>query len=198
MTHHSQSMDLKRLLHEARDKNNTSLFDHLCSLLSHIDNNHAEVMVEEFEQLSQFLSATKFSYTQYKSADKVNHYKPQDLQGLKKHLAKVDRLLREPHKSPDAWVQDFSEVNCDWNVAGYGFGEEEARIIHLSLERLAARNRVSSIAFLGILKGSHKDYFVAYGRLQSHVKDSIPDHWEANGTGVNSITFWVTNESRQE
>jgi radial spoke head protein 4A len=195
MTQHSQSMDLKRLLHEAKDQHHSSLFDHICSLLSHVDNNHAEVALEEFENISQFLSSTKFAYKQYHSAQEVNQRKHVDHHGVLKHLHKVEHLLKEHHYSPDAWVQDFSEINCDWNIAGYGFKEEEARLIHLTLERLAAKNNCERISFLGIIRGSVKDYYVAYGRLKAHVKDKLPESWEGNGFGVNAVTFWVTNES---
>lgn len=57
------------------------------------------------------------------------------------------------------------------NIAGFGFAEEEAMIIHHTLERLAQKNNCDSISYLGIIKGSRKDYFVAYGRLKKYVKD---------------------------
>lgn len=188
-------MDLKRLLHESKDKHNRSLFDHVSNILQYIDNNPNEVSVEDFENISHFLASTSFAYQQYDSSEAVNNPKHVDRHGLKKHYSKLVSLFTQTHKGPEAWVQDFSEINCDWNIAGYGFGEEEAKTIHLILEKLASKNRCDSISFLGIVKGSKKDYFVAYGRLKNHVNDKLPESWEPNGTGVNSITFWVTNES---
>ena len=191
----SQNIDLKKLLHDSKDKYNHSLFDHLCSLLSYIDSHPNDSNPDEIEDLSYFLGANKFAYSQYESEEQVNHRKPKDPRGLKRHYHKINDLFAGQFKSPKAWVQDFSETNCDWNTAGYGFSEEEAKLIHLVLEKLAAKNNVDMIRFLGIIKGSHKDYFVAYGRLRTHVKDQLPDNWEPSGVGANSLTFWVANES---
>jgi Radial spokehead-like protein len=196
MTHHPQSVDLKRLLHESKDRHNHSLFDHVCNILHHIDHNHGDVTVEDFENISHFLASTKFAYHQYDPAHVVNNPVAVDEHGLKKHYAKISKLISEVHNDPQSWVQDFSEVNCDWNVAGFGFGEEEAKTLHLVLEKLATKNRCDNISFLGIVNGSSKDYFVAYGRLRQHVNDKLPDSWEKSGTGVNAITFWAANESR--
>lgn len=191
----SQNIDLKKLLHESKDKYNHSLFDHLCNVLSHIDSHPNEINVDEFEDLSYFLGANKFAYTMYESEDQVNHKKPKDELGLKRHYKKLTELVTGKYKSPKCFVQDFTEENYDWNTAGYGFSEEEARTIHMILEKIASRNNCDMIRFLGIIKGSHKDYFIAYGRLKTHVKDQLADDWEPSGVGANSLTFWVTNES---
>jgi hypothetical protein len=197
MTHHPQSMDLKRLLHESKDRHQRSLFDHVAGILQYVDNHPAGASLDDFEAVSHFLASTAFAYQQYPPAEAVNHPRPEDRHGLKKHYAKLAGLFGQAAKAGDGWVQDFTEVNCDWNVAGYGFGEEEARAIHLTLERLAAENGCDSISFLGIVKGSRRDYFVAYGRLRRHVNDKLPESWEPSGTGVNAITFWVANEGRR-
>lgn len=198
MSQHSQNTDLKKLLHESKDKYGHSLFDHLCQILSHIDTNQAEATLEEFENLSYFLRSSKFAYKQFEADEVVNNRKPTDPHGLQKHYRKVLQLLQEHQHSAQAYVQDFVEANNDMNIAGLGFGEDEAKLIHLTLERLAAKNPTESISFLGIIKGSRKDYYVAYGRLRKHVKDQLAESWEPNGQGANALTFWVTNESRIE
>lgn len=98
--------------------------------------------------------------------------------------------------APESFVQNFSDVNSDWNTAGYGFSETEAKVIHASLQKLAAEYRVEKIAFLGIVKGTAKDYFVAYGRLSSYPNDILPDNWEKQGVGVNGVTFWVASHRK--
>ena len=187
----SQNIDLKRLLHESKDKTGQSLFDHLCNVLSHIDHNPQDVKLEEFENLSHFLA-----YTKYDSAEAVNSRPEVDRHGLKKHYQAVRDLISQHPKTPTAWVQNFAEVNCDWNIAGYGFGEEEACSIQHALQRIAHKHDCDSVSFLGIVRGSLRDYFVAYGRLKQQVQDQVGEDWEANGVGCNSISFWVANNSR--
>lgn len=189
----SQNIDLKRLLNDSKDANGSSLFDHLCTILNHIDSNPGCNSFEDFENLSHFLATNKFAYQKYSSAEEVNNRQETDPTGIKSHLARVETLVREQNLSTDAWVQDFREINTDWNEAGFGFSEEEAFLLGKTLERLSAKHGCDSISFLGILKGSKQDYFVAYGRLKKHVKDQLPENWEQNGEGANEITFWVTN-----
>ena len=193
---HSQNVDLKRLLHECKDKHSQSLFEHLCNMLTYIDNNTNDPLVEDFETLSQFLSSTRFVYKQHPPAEEVNNPVKLDQHGFKAYYSRLSNVVTAPSTTPNAFVQDFTETNCDWNMAGYGFQEEEALVLHSTLERLASEHNCDSIRFLGIIRGSQKDYFVIYGRLKHHVQDHLPEDWETNGKGVNALTFWVSNDGK--
>lgn len=193
---HSQNVDLKRLLHDSKDKHSQSLFDHLCNILTYIDNNPGDQLVEDFETLSQFLSSTRFTYKQHPPAEHVNNPVKNDKYGFKAYYGRLLDVVAKAPQSPSSFVQDFLETNCDWNIAGYGFQEEDALVINNTLERLAAEHNCDSIRFLGVLRGSQRDYFVIYGRLKHHVQDHLPEDYEPNGKGVNAVTFWVSNDSR--
>ena len=196
----SQNIDLKRLLHESKDKYNNSLYDHICNVLSYIDNGNSNMKLEEFEQLSHFLSANKYTYNKYKASHELIRNSAQDAEKneKKQHFQVISNLIGFKDNNPKAYVQDFYNVNFDWNIAGYGFEEETAKLIDINLKKISVSHRCESVNFLGIVSGSKRDYFVAYGRLLSHVKDLISDEYEENGVGTNSISFWVTNESSLE
>lgn len=193
---HSQNVDLKRLLHDSKDKHSQSLFDHLCNILTYIDNNPGDPLTEDFETLSQFLSSTRFTYKQHPPAEQVNNPVKTDKHGFKAYYRRLLDVVTATPQSPASFVQDFLETNCDWNTAGYGFQEEDALLINNTLERLTAEHNCDSIRFLGVLRGSQRDYFVIYGRLKHHVQDHLPEDYEPNGKGVNAVTFWVSNDSK--
>lgn len=98
----------------------------------------------------------------------------------------------------EVFIQDLTQDNFNWNTAGYGFTEEEAFYLGKSLANLAERNQnISEIKFWGKINCLQNDYFIAYGRLRSFVKDTCPDNWEPQGTGINQITFWATNDCKK-
>lgn len=196
MATHSQTDNLKRLLHDAKDKHNQSLFNHLCDTLAYIDNNPNDPLNDDLVQLSQFIKSTRFVNSKLQTERELHHKHEKDPYGLKQHCKKLSGLLEEKAKHPKTYIQDFNEINCDWNIAGFGFGEEEALILHQTLKRLAANGKCDIIRFLGIIRGSKKDYFVIYGRLSAHVHDQLPDDWEKSGSGANSLTFWVSNDCK--
>lgn len=98
----------------------------------------------------------------------------------------------------DLYTQDLVSDNQIWNTAGYGFTEEESFYLDKSLKNLAEKNKaISEIKFWGKIQCMKNDYFIAYGKLRTFVKDSCPENWESQGEGVNQITFWASNDCKK-
>ena len=76
--------------------------------------------------------------------------------------------------------------NQTWNKAGLGFSEEHALFLEKSILRLAEKNpSISQIKYWGKIRGLHRDYDIAYGRLSAYKRDEYPENWEPEGEGVN-------------
>lgn len=50
-----------------------------------------------------------------------------------------------------------------------------------------------NIRFWGKILGSQKDYYVAEGRVPNNHIDDFPREYEPKGTGVNRLSFWVSD-----
>ena len=83
-------------------------------------------------------------------------------------------------------------------MAGMGFGDEEAFFLQTSLNRLAIKENLKSLKFWGKIFCSDLEYFIAEATLRHNVVDAVKDNWESAGTGINALSFWVTNDLMQE
>ena len=76
--------------------------------------------------------------------------------------------------------------------AGIDFGEEENYLLGKSLKRLAVMSGADSVKFGGKIYGTQKDYWIAYGKLDS-AEEEVSYNEEKRGEGVNMLVFWVTD-----
>ena len=76
--------------------------------------------------------------------------------------------------------------------AGISFGEEDMYRLGKSIKRLAVMSGAESVKFGGKIYGTKKDYWIAYGKLDS-AEEENEIHVEKRGEGVNMSVFWVTD-----
>ena len=81
-------------------------------------------------------------------------------------------------------------------MAGLGFSETEAFLLKKSIEKLAKAQNSKTMRFWGKIRGTEKDYFVAVSQIDVKVTDTCPPGWEKEGTGVNRLSFFVTNDRK--
>ena len=91
-------------------------------------------------------------------------------------------------------IQDVMAENRLWNIAGYGFGEQEAYFLQQSMKKLAVKEDLKSLRFWGKFFCTKNDYFVCEAVSRKVVQDPVPDDWEPAGVGINQQSFWVTND----
>jgi len=121
---------------------------------------------------------------------------------LTDHVKKL-RQLDDVPKEEDAPVQvctipNFVEEAEIFSWAGVGLGEMESYKVMTSLRNLAFKEREASItklSFWGKILGTDADYYVAQAQREGDPAgdDADPDA-EPSGTGVNTFTYFVTND----
>lgn len=203
----AQNTNLREVLYGQGDtiglestRSSPCLYDHLVQLLSAVDNmKQADGTFQDFEKLSHFLKSNKFQHKQPKTDLEVLNHKVEDKWGVKSHSKKQRDLLEIKKKSKGCYIQPIASDNQDWNKAGYGFSEEHALYLEKSILRLTEKNpNISQIKYWGKIKGMHKDYDIAYGKLSNYKRDEHPENWEPEGEGINQITFWATNNIMED
>jgi radial spoke head protein 4A len=95
-------------------------------------------------------------------------------------------------------LQDVQYDNRLWNLAGYGFGQQEAYFLQVSLKRLCSKENLKSLKFWGKIFCSKQNYFVAEGIHRNNIVDQVKENWESAGAGCNAVSFWVTNAVMEE
>lgn len=61
---------------------------------------------------------------------------------------------------------------------------------------MALRTKAYQIRFWGKILGSEKDYYIAEGVTSNLNNDEFPREVEPKGTGINKLTFWVTDNGK--
>ena len=89
-------------------------------------------------------------------------------------------------------MPNFEEEAEMLSWAGIDFGEEENYLLSKSLKRLAVMSGADSVKFGGKIYGTQKDYWIAYGKLDS-AEEEVSYSEEKRGEGVNMLVFWVTD-----
>lgn len=61
---------------------------------------------------------------------------------------------------------------------------------------MALKTEAIQLRFWGKILGTQKDYYVAEGRISNKYIDDFPREYEPKGTGVNRLSFWVTDNGK--
>lgn len=203
----SQPLSLDTILHAKANKDDKSLFEHLCAVFEKMMNGQtiSGNSFEDFEKISSFIKHNDFRYKDPRPAPEVNQAKDYSteltewynecLNTLGKITRPDEKGLKKEVKALGA-VPNFQADTQTLELAGIGFGREEAYLLQKSLSSLAARTQARSLRFWGKIFGSEKDYYVAEGILDHRFSDEAagPDV-EPHGVGANRLTFWVTNSA---
>lgn len=49
------------------------------------------------------------------------------------------------------------------------------------------------VRFWGKILGAKRDYYIAEGTISNKFIDDFPREYEAKGTGINRLSYWVTD-----
>lgn len=82
--------------------------------------------------------------------------------------------------------------------AGVSFGEKEVYRLQKSFASLAGSTSASNLRFWGKITGTQSDYYIAEGNVEAEEEGERGPDFEARGTGVNSLVYWVTDSSLGE
>lgn len=122
----------------------------------------------------------------------INYKKP-------KKLEKVENLM-----------DDVLEKARILENVGIDLGKPNWYKLKLAMKKLMINEKASTLKFFGKIYGRQSDYYIVYGKLknypfQKYSKDKFPNpekisnHFEPKGLeGVNSLTFWVSNNFLEE
>ena len=82
--------------------------------------------------------------------------------------------------------------------AGIGFGKQEIYRLQKSLKQLATDSGAAKLKFFGKIRGTEQDYYIAEGEVEGEdegEEEEKPADFEAKGSGVNKLTYWVSHQS---
>jgi len=95
--------------------------------------------------MSYFLKSNQFDYSKPTRDTDINRIQETDPQGIKKFCNMSDEFLAQTSKVPaGTHIQDVMAENRLWNIAGYGFGEQEAYFLQQSMKKLAVKEDLKS------------------------------------------------------
>mmetsp|Transcript_7086 Transcript_7086/g.12959 ORF Transcript_7086/g.12959 Transcript_7086/m.12959 type:complete len:468 (-) Transcript_7086:31-1434(-) len=201
--------DLKHVLHKSKNPKGYDLQSHLGELLNYFAIEKPAGAVDRFEELSAFVQQYSFYYKEPLSEEEIKKIARRKTE-LTDWVKKSWRLLRQvksaeghavigKHK-PLPHLPNLVKDAEMLRQAGVDFGEDETYRLHLSLKRLLETSGAAELRFWGKILTREKDYYVAEGQLPFIVHEDIarPRDFEPRGTGVNSLTYWVSDSAFQE
>jgi len=201
----TEPLSLDRILREHKGKDGRTLFDHLSSVFEKMMNNQSISgnFYDDFEKISSFIKHNDFNYKDPRPAADVNTQKDYSTHltaWYNECLATLGKVYKSDEKGNKREVKALGALPDLLNdaqileLASVGFGREETLLLQKSLTQLAARTQAQSLRFWGKILGTERDYYVAEGKLNHSYSDEAPSKdVEPHGTGVNRLTFWVTN-----
>lgn len=105
-----------------------------------------------------------------------------------------DGNLVEVPSEPAAYLPDLQAEGQLLRWGGYWFGDEELLRLQASLKQLLVSSGAKYLRFWGKIYGTERDYYIAEGEAdatEENDAEPLPD-FEARGTGINTLTYWVT------
>lgn len=205
---------LKTILKNIKSPQGKDLYSHLQEVFKVLILHYPDNALEKIEEVSYLVkNADKHQLTDFlRVVDSRNYHDVcaqmkeyiahmREAFGAKKASDGDDGEDAEDAGAPEAVcnVPDLLEEAKVWQWAGVGFGQQELYRMQKSLKTLAKDTGANFIRFFGIIRGTEKDYFVAEGDYagEDGGEDGPerPENFEAKGSGVNKLTYWVCSSS---
>jgi len=192
--HHAQFARLKDLLHDVPQEDRDSLYNHLCDILKEMYRSDPNKKVD-FEKLSRIIKNTSHQYSDLQSEQEVNRRKDRHNEH-KAYENKIKSLIDfrpKPDQYLETKIQDIVAENHYWKRAGLGIDDQDALLLQKAMEKLANEKHIKRLKFFGVFQTTGKDYYVIEGNSLKNYQEKLPEEYEARGFGVNSYTYWVSN-----
>ena len=186
---------LEKKLQEKKSASGRTLYGHLAELFAYLLQSGSSKEVN-LEELSCFVKANSFLHREPLSESQIRALPPRTTH-LSAWLKDCSALVRKSAAVPKPLnpLPDLVGENDMYKWAGLELGEEEVYRVQKSLCRLLVATEAKSMRFWGRFYGVEKDYYVAEGMLAGSGAEDIdrPKNFEPRGTGVNALTYWVTD-----
>ena len=210
---------LKTELESIRSTAGESLYTHLQRVFEHLIQHSPDLALERFEEISMMIKKG-IDPSKYLSVLEKRDY-VDVAKDAESYIKKMSPHFEQPEANeegeipqPDpiaSQVQDLLSESRVFQWAGVGFGEMETYRLQKSIKKLAASKSHKSVRFFGKIFGTERDYYVveatgdggeeeeAAGEAAAEAEDGEADpKLEARGTGVNELTYYVTQDSLSE
>ena len=186
---------LEKRLQDTKNASGRTLYSHLAELFSHLLQSSSTKSLN-LEEVSCFVKANSFSHSEPLSEDQVRSLPPRTTH-LSPWVKDCSVLIRKSAVIPKP-LNPLPDLVGEYEMykwAGLELGEEELYRLQRSLCRLLVVTEAKSMRFWGRFYGVEKDYYVAEGTLAGSGAEDIdrPKNFEPRGTGVNTLTYWVTD-----
>ena len=188
---------------------------HLKKVFEHLMMHSPEMALERFEEVSYLIKSGMDPNLFFKVED-IRSYKAvaagyasySDAMRPAFAVGEPDDEGNIPQPDPiSTQVQDLMAESRVYQWAGIGFGEQETYRLQKSIKKLAAAKPHKSIRFFGKIYGISKDYYIVEctGDVAEEEGEEPPageggeeeadPKLEPKGTGVNELTYYVTQDS---
>jgi hypothetical protein len=186
---------LEQKLQGKESANGRTLYAHLAELFAHLLQSGPSKQVN-LEEISCFVKANSFLHKEPLSEDQIRSLPPRTTH-LSAWLKECSLLVRKTAVIPKP-LNPLPDLVGEYEMykwAGLELGEEELYRVQRSLCRLLMATEAKNMRFWGRFYGVEKDYYVAEGMLAGNGAEDIdrPKNFEPRGTGVNTLTYWVTD-----
>jgi radial spoke head protein 4A len=178
-----------------KQSNGSSLYSHLCEVLSHL--HEADDPYKSLEMLSSYVREVQ--NPPMKGADLAVPEADPRAPSRKAWIEKIGALAKSAPEPALNDVQDFWTDSRMLRVAGLGFSDDECYALAMSIRSLASKKKgVAMARFWGKILGIKNDYYIA--ELEFTGKDSLnrndplaplsDDYVEPRGTGANKYVYF--------
>lgn len=202
---------LKTILKNIKSSKGKDLYTHLQEVFKNLILHYPDQSLEKLEEVSyllknadshqidQFLKITDMRNYKDICTQMTDYTKMMQEQFGKKAAAEGEEEAEEPEAAaPVGFVPDLLEDANVYQWAGIGFGQQELYRLQKSLKKLAADSGAGKLKFFGKIRGTDNDYYVAEGEIEGGEEgegEEKPADFEAKGTGINKMTYWVSHSS---
>ena len=201
--------NLKTLLKNAKSTTGKDLFQHLQEVFKKLIIHYPDQALDKLEEVSYLVkNSNTHTMADYLEIEDKRNYK-EFADSLSGYISKMEKLFEgpkaeeegdePPEVGPVGNVPDLLADSKIFEWAGIGFGEAETYRLMKSMKKLATDSQATNLRFFGKIYGTEKDYYVIEGVAEggeeepAEGEEEKPADFEPKGTGVNRLTYWVTD-----
>jgi hypothetical protein len=200
--------DLQSQLEGIKSPSGETLVEHLNRVFKTLILHYPDQALARFEEVSTLIKQKK-DLNEFLKLEDIRTYKEvaSDQAAytgkVKGHFeaAQPDEEGNIPEQPAVGYVQDLMKEARIFQWAGISFGEQETYRLQKSLKKLSEKVSATQLRFFGKIHGTEKDFYIVEATLgegEGEDDGEKPADVEPKGTGVNTYTYFVTQDSMSE